>query len=179
MFTKKPYKPQPGEYWLKVSDCPIRVWRTRYEEGNSVLRKQKNNFWLRFFRLIFTFRRYSTAKDEYAWEILFTDFSNRIGLDDDFVRYIEVVQRLVDLRYKYLKSLVNFQGSDIRNRKFLNQIYLLELEKEKLEKQGQTKLTSTEILEEITKAQGVLRNEDNTTVLQYFTLIKKLSKWHR
>jgi DNA-directed RNA polymerase delta subunit len=75
--------------------------------------------------------------------------------------------------------LVNFQGSDIRNRKFLNQIHLLELEKEKLEKQGQTKLTSTEILEEITKAQGVLRNEDNTTVLQYFTLIKKLSKWHR
>jgi hypothetical protein len=179
MFTKKPYKPKPGEYWLTVGDCPIRVWRTRYEDGNSVLRKRKNNFWRRFFRLILTFRRYSTAKDEYAWEILFTDFSNRIGLDDDFVRYIEVVQRLVDLRYKYLKSLVKFQGSDIRNRKFLNQIHLLELEKEKLEKQGQTKLTSTEILEEITKAQGVLRNEDNTTVLQYFTLIKKLSKWHR
>jgi len=163
------------QYYQLVSECPLDVWEKCYESGYSNLRlRQPSKWWI-----VRLFQKKLTADDDYnAWDKLFIDFINRVGLDPEFEKYIRNLQKLISLQYKFIKSQKENNGVEVRDRKILNLIKLVKIDILKFESTGnESGLTIDGMLGKISKMQGYKVKKSDTMVLEYFELIKDLRAW--
>lgn len=163
MPTNKRRLITPIRYWLDVSKCPIGIWDDALNNGYYELRKIDSD-------------DYNEADDFEAWDILFSNFIERIGLNPDFEDYLNKMKQCTDLMCEYvLSEKKRKSGLVVSNRFLLNKIKLLKTEMELFEKTGQTKedITINQMLQRLSKLQGYAINRNTTTVLDYFDLIKQ------
>jgi hypothetical protein len=114
--------------------------------------------------------------------MIFDDFRDVIGLDQDFVKYITNRNLLQEAQIEFLLSSVkrDVEGEEIeiRNRKILNTIKRLQAEIEVFEKSNSGKpKTVTQILVALYRGEKLpLIHKRDLTVEVYFTLIKSGNK---
>lgn len=144
----KSIKHLPLENWFECSDGNYEFTRLNVEFGTK-------------------------AEDKKAWEILYNDFINLIGLDESFVRYIEL------LKSRALKQLEFVEGikDGKRDRKLMNSIREITARitayQKTLSLGGSDKY---EILNALEKMQGYQIDTTKMKTIQYFKLIDKLKK---
>jgi hypothetical protein len=141
------------------------VWRKRFEKGDSELRKTNKG---------------NEALDFEAWDILFSDFVKKIGLDPDFESYLENIKTRINEQNRYIQSTKKDQyGTIIRDRSILNRIKYLDALIQDFEKTGsKEKTTISQMLNRLSKMQGgAFLAEDAVTVERYFDLIKDYKEW--
>lgn len=151
---------------MAISECPMSVWRKRFENGDNELRKTDN-------------KRLNDKTDFEAWNILFSDFVKKIGLDDSFKSYLANVQELVAEQARYILSEKKDKyGTIIRDRFILNKIKYLQALIDEFEKQGNTEsVTIPQMLNKLSKMQQTYLKEDEVTVDRYFAMIKDYKQW--
>lgn len=142
------------------------VWRKRFDKGDIELRKTKN-------------KKLDSDSDFEAWNILFTDFVSKIGLDDSFKSYLDNVKQLIEEQAKYvLSEKTNADGVVLRDRFILNKIKYLKSQINEFEKQGNTqKITVAKMLNKLEKMQGVPLRDKEVMVDRYFELINDYKQW--
>ena len=124
---------------------------------------------LRFFSRI----RYNVNTDYEAWCILFDDFRKIIGLDPDFIKYIEDKNALQQAQIRFIKGK-KINGRYVRDRKILNTIKRLQIEIDLFEQENTgEKRTITSVLVALYRGEKLpLLHKRDLTVEVYFTLIK-------
>lgn len=154
------------EYYLAISDCPISAWRKRFEYGDKELRRTENT-------------KLNDVTDFEAWNILFSDFVEKIGLDKDFEAYLDNVQSLIAEQAKYILSKKKDRyGTIIRDRFILNKVKYYQALVDEFEKQGNTdKITVPQMLNKLSKMQQTYLKEEDVTVDRYFAMIKDYKAW--
>ena len=142
------------------------VWRKRFEYGDKELRKTTN-------------KKLNERTDFEAWNILFSQFVEKIGLDDAFKSYLDNVKKLIAEQAKFILSQKKDRyGTDIRNRFILNRIKYLQTLIDKFEKQGNSKsVTIPQMLNKLSKFQQTYLREEDVTVERYFEMIKDYKEW--
>jgi hypothetical protein len=142
------------------------VWRKRFENGDKELRKTKN-------------KKLNNTTDFEAWDILFSDFVEKVGLDDSFKSYLNNVQSLIAEQARYILSEKKDRyGTIIRDRFILNKIKYLQALIEDFEKQGNNeKVTIPQMLNKLSKMQQTYLKEEDVTVDRYFAMIKDYKEW--
>ena len=144
----KSIKQLPLENWFECSDGNLEFTRLNVELGNK-------------------------AEDKQAWDKIYNSFIDLIGLDESFLRYIEL------LKSRALKQLDFVQGlkEGKRNRFLMNGIRELSARIAQYEKtlsfNGSDRY---EILQHLGKMQGYRIDPLNTKTIEYFKLIDKLKK---
>lgn len=144
----KSIKQLPLENWFECSDGNYEFTRLNIEFGTK-------------------------AEDKKAWEVLYNDFINLIGLDESFARYIEL------LKARALKQLEFVEGikDGKRNRFLMNGIREISARIAQYEKTlsfgGSDRY---EILQHLGKMQGYRIDPLTTKTIEYFKLIEKLKK---
>lgn len=144
----KSIKQLPLENWFECSDGNLEFTRLNVEFGNK-------------------------EDDKKAWEQIYNSFIDLIGLDESFMRYIEL------LKSRALKQLDFVQGlkEGKRNRFLLNSIREISGRIAQYEKtlsfNGSDRY---EILQHLGKMQGYRIDPLNTKTIEYFKLIEKLKK---
>ena len=166
MLTKEMRLVTPKEYYLEISDCPMSVWRKRFDKGDIALRKTDN-------------KKLTDKTDFEAWDILFTDFVDKVGLDETFKGYLDNIQQLIAEQAKFILSeKIDRYGTTLRDRFILNKIKYLEALIQDFEKQGNTdKVTIPKMLNKLSKMQGVYLKEEEVMVDRYFEMIKDYKAW--
>ena len=179
MITYKSREITQDEYWLKVSECPLDVWERCFEDGYHHLRKSILNesrlgrFVLRVKGLFY--KQISPQSDYDAWDEIFINFIDKVGLDPRFEKYINNVKKLILMQCDFVESQTKREGVVVRDRKLLNRIKMLEAEITKFEKSGNSDgLTIDGMLVKLGKHQGYKIKKKETTVLEYFELINDL-----
>lgn len=144
----KSIKQLPLENWFECSDGNLEFTRLNVEFGTK-------------------------TEDKQAWETLYNDFIKHIGLDESFIRYIEL------LKARALKQLEFVEGikDGKRNRFLMNGIREISARISQYEKtlsfNGSDRY---EILQHLGKMQGYRIDPLNTKTIEYFKLIEKLKK---
>jgi hypothetical protein len=142
------------------------VWRKRFDKGDIALRKTDN-------------KKLTDKTDFEAWDILFTDFVDKVGLDESFKGYLGNIQQLIAEQAKFILSeKIDRYGTTLRDRFILNKIKYLEALIQDFEKQGNTdKVTIPKMLNKLSKMQGVYLKEEEVMVDRYFEMIKDYKAW--
>jgi hypothetical protein len=142
------------------------VWRKRFDKGDIALRKTDN-------------KKLTDKTDFEAWDILFTDFVDKVGLDETFKGYLDNIQQLIAEQAKFILSeKIDRYGTTLRDRFILNKIKYLEALIQDFEKQGNTdKVTIPKMLNKLSKMQGVYLKEEEVMVDRYFEMIKDYKEW--
>jgi len=144
----KSIKHLPLENWFECSDGNLEFTRINQEQGTK-------------------------ANDKKAWDEIYNSFIDLIGLDESFIRYIEL------LRSRALKQLDFVQGikDGKRDRKLMNSIREITARitayQKTLSLGGSDKY---EILNALEKMQGYQIDTTKMKTIQYFKLIDKLKK---
>jgi hypothetical protein len=144
----KSIKQLPLENWFECSDGNYEYTRLNIEFGTK-------------------------ADDKKAWDALYNDFINLIGLDESFVRYIEL------LKAKSLKQLefVERIEQGKRNRFLMNGIREITARIKAYEKTLSIGGTDKyELLQHLGQMQGYRIDPQTTKTIEYFKLIEKLKK---
>jgi len=138
----------PLENWFECSDGNLEYSRKNLEVGNS-------------------------KEDAKAWEIIYNDFLDKIGLSDDFMRYIELIKSKALKQLKFVESIKNGQ----RNRFILNEIREITARIKNYEKTlsigGMDKY---ELLSHLSEMQGYRIDPLTTKTIEYFKMIDKFKK---
>lgn len=114
-----------------------------------------------------------TENDSIAWETIYNDFIQKIGLDPKFKKYIDLVEYRMQLCLKFLNSLKDGK----RNRALINEINQVNIKIESFEKQGtDSKTSKSSILNTLSKQEGYRINPKEITVADYFALINDYGK---
>ena len=110
---------------------------------------------------------------------MFSQFVEKIGLDDAFKSYLDNVKKLIAEQAKFILSQKKDRyGTDIRNRFILNRIKYLQTLIDKFEKQGNSKsVTIPQMLNKLSKFQQTYLREEDVTVERYFEMIKDYKEW--
>jgi hypothetical protein len=142
------------------------VWRKRFDKGDIALRKTDN-------------KKLTDKTDFEAWDLLFTDFVDKVGLDETFKGYLDNIQQLIAEQAKFILSeKIDRYGTTLRDRFILNKIKYLEALIQDFEKQGNTdKVTIPKMLNKLSKMQGVYLKEEEVMVDRYFEMIKDYKAW--
>lgn len=141
------------------------VWRKRFDKGDIALRKTDN-------------KKLTDKTDFEAWDILFIDFVNKVGLDSSFEDYLKKLVERIGMVAQYIQTKKTIEGVQISDRFILNRIKYLESQIAAFEKTGSTeKITIPQMLGKLGKMQGYKVSENETTVLEYFELIKEYKQW--
>lgn len=137
-------------YYLTIEECPLIAWRKANQGDLTALRRDK---------------LHGTDIDDFkAWEELYDNFINEIGLGIDFKEYLELLQE---------KNRVTNEFIQTRNRWLLNEISRLESEIAHLNQTAGKGLSIDEILPKMTKYFGVHLRERDLTVREYFKYLKE------
>lgn len=144
----KSIKHLPLENWFECSDGNLEFTRINQEQGTK-------------------------ADDKKAWEEIYNSFIKLIGLDEGFIRYIEL------LKARALKQLEFVEGikDGKRDRKLMNGIREISARITAYEKTlsfgGSDRY---ELLQHLGKMQGYRIDPLTTKTIEYFKLIDKLKK---
>ena len=149
---------------MDVDECPLSAWRKCFEIGYSAIRKDKN---------------YGNEESDYeAYNILYTTFSDRIGVDESFQAYIDNMKAFILASAAYVKSRKKIDGVEVHDRSKLKKCRILLAKLQKFEKDGDDRVSVTKILNRLAKMQGVgTIKESDLTVLSSFELIKDYKQW--
>ena len=179
MSTKKGLSFTQNAYYLNVSECPLTAWEKRFKEGDGSIRKHGKRTKLgRIVVFLTKGIRYRSKNDYDAWCVLFDDFVEVIGLEKDFIDYIDNKRMLQAAQIAFLKSTVKREGIEVRNRKHLNLVRKLKAKVDKFEKlnSGQHK-TVTQILVALYRGEKLpFLHKGDLTVEEYFSIIKSDNK---
>lgn len=159
-------------YWLDVSSCPLDVWEACHDRGYHNLRKKRK-------KLSDKNEAKQKIIDYDAWDILFKDFVDKIGLQPEFKDYILLVERLVNVQEKYMNSAVEIDGITIRDRKILNEINRIKLEISNYEKSGSKSESIGDQLLRFLPMTKVKLNKKELTVADFFGLRKQFIAWQK
>jgi len=144
----KSIKHLPLENWFECSDGNLEFTRINQEQGTK-------------------------ADDKKAWEEIYNSFIQLIGLDENFIRYIDL------LKSRALKQLEFVEGikDGKRDRKLMNGIREISARITAYEKTlsfgGSDRY---ELLQHLGKMQGYRIDPLTTKTIEYFKLIDKLKK---
>lgn len=144
----KSIKHLPLENWFECSDGNLEFTRINQEQGTK-------------------------ADDKQAWEEIYNSFIQLIGLDENFIRYIDL------LKSRALKQLEFVEGikDGKRDRKLMNGIREISARITAYEKTlsfgGSDRY---ELLQHLGKMQGYRIDPLTTKTIEYFKLIDKLKK---
>jgi len=166
-------------YYLKISKCPLEAWEDRFTEGDKAIRKHHKSTRLgKLVLWIFKGIRYKDKNDYEAWCILFDDFRDVVGLDEDFEEYILNLYALQEAQTVFILSEVNKEGVDVRDRKHLNMVNRLKAKIKVFEEtQSGKNTTVTQVLVSLYRGEKLqLLDKRNLTVEQYFTIIRSFNK---
>lgn len=144
----KSIKHLPLENWFECSDGNYEYARINQEHGTK-------------------------AEDKKAWDELYNSFIQLIGLDENFLRYIEL------LKSRALKQLEFVEGvkDGKRDRKLMNGIREISARIQAYEKTLSFGGTDRyELLQHLGKMQGYRIDPLTTKTIEYFKLIDKLKK---
>ena len=113
------------------------------------------------------------TEDKQAWDIIYNDFIDKIGLDEGFVRYIELLKSKALKQLEFVEGLKNGK----RNRFLLNGIKEISGRITAYEKTLSFGGTDRyELLQHLGKMQGYRIDPLTTKTIEYFKLIDKLKK---
>lgn len=162
---------------MRISECPLIVWENRFDKsvGNSALRKYSrpngkhkiSNSDGGKFKV-----NYSKENDYEAWCVLYDDFVDKIGLDKEFVNYLQQIKLLIELKDKFIQSQVIRDGLEYHDRSIKNQIRRVESAIKSYENQAVKQQTITDVLIQLWKGEKLHIKKQDLTVLEYFKLIK-------
>ena len=144
----KSIKHLPLENWFECSDGNLEFTRINPEQGTK-------------------------ANDKKAWDEIYNSFIQLVGLDENFLRYIEL------LKSRALKQLEFVEGvkDGKRDRKLMNGIREISARISAYEKTlslgGSDRY---ELLQHLGKMQGYRIDPLTTKTIEYFKLIDKLKK---
>ena len=143
------------KYYLTIEELPLFNWFKCCDNELIYARRDKHK---------------GTVEDDLkAWEIIYNDFINKIGLDPKFIGYLDLLEERAKRCLEFIQSL----NEGKRNRFLINEVNRLNLEIKSFEERGTKKATSkTSILNSLSKMQGYRINPKETTTIEYFTLIK-------
>ena len=144
----KSIKHLPLENWFECSDGNLEFTRINQENGTK-------------------------ADDKQAWEEIYNSFIQLIGLDENFIRYIDL------LKSRALKQLEFVEGikDGKRDRKLMNGIREISARITAYEKTLSFGSSDRyELLQHLGKMQGYRIDPLTTKTIEYFKLIDKLKK---
>ena len=144
----KSIKHLPLENWFECSDGNLEFTRINQEQGTK-------------------------ADDKQAWEEIYNSFIQLIGLDENFIRYIDL------LKSRALKQLEFVEGikDGKRDRKLMNGIREISARITAYEKTLSFGSSDRyELLQHLGKMQGYRIDPLTTKTIEYFKLIDKLKK---
>lgn len=144
----KSIKHLPLENWFECSDGNLEFTRINHEQGTK-------------------------ADDKQAWEEIYNSFIQLIGLDENFIRYIDL------LKSRALKQLEFVEGikDGKRDRKLMNGIREISARITAYEKTLSFGSSDRyELLQHLGKMQGYRIDPLTTKTIEYFKLIDKLKK---
>ena len=155
-------------YFLTVSECMMDRWELAHQTKYSSIRKLDDN-------------KYTEESDYEAWNILFKDFADTIGLDEEFKTYIDNRYSLQAAQLEYILSSKKRGELFFRDRKILNRIKRLRIEIKAFEQTGigEKGMTVTRVMGKLGKMQGYKIKKNETSVLEYFELIKDFKQWQK
>lgn len=166
-------------YYLKVSKCPLEAWEDRFTEGDKAIRKHHKTTRLgKLVLWVFKGIRYKDRNDYEAWCVLFDDFRDKIGLDEDFEEYINNMYALQEAQTAFILSQVTRDKVEVRDRRHLNLVNKLKAKIRVFEEsQSGKNNTVTQVLISLYRGEKLqLLDKRNLTVEQYFTLIRSFNK---
>ena len=179
MDTKKDLLFTQKGYYLTISKCPLTCWENRFDIGYSAIRvyteiDEDNNIIDSRNGKIVKGVIYNEESDYEAWDVLYTDFRNKVKEDPDFALYLTHIDKLIDLQHKYITSGREHNGLIRRDRSILNHIKLIKARIEGFEKTmtGGGK-TINQVLMDLSKAQGYQLKKSELMAEDYFDLIEK------
>jgi seryl-tRNA synthetase len=114
-----------------------------------------------------------------AWELCFNSYIRRIGLSTNYEDYLQNVKQRAELQLEYLLSNKAESGKlQKRDRNYLNEINrLTHLINEFIKQQSKNEHDSVmKHLNWLSKNEGRTIKIDDITTLQYFELIKEITK---
>jgi hypothetical protein len=141
------------KYYLEVDECPYYSWRKANEGKRHFLRKGKEG---------------TKEQDEKAWELLFRNFVEVIGLSEEFEQYLKNLERLNKINSKIISTGDRF---------LLNEREYLLIDIELFEKQAkENKGNASDSMLILSKFQGYHLKEKEVTVLEYYKLLENYGK---
>jgi hypothetical protein len=142
------------KYYLEVDECPQYNWRKANEGRRKFLRKNIS---------------VGTEKeDNEAFDLLFRNFVEVIGLSEEFAEYLKNLEKLNKINLKFIQT---------NDRFLLNEREYLIMDIKAFEDTvSQDKTSTSEILMAISREQGYQIKEKDITVLDYHNLIKNYGK---
>jgi hypothetical protein len=139
------------KYYLEVDECPLFNWRKASDGKRHFLRRDKIG---------------TQDEDLKAWDLLFADYVEKIGLSKEFIEYLENLEKLNKINKKIIDS---------GNRFLLNDRAYILIEIKAFEDSVQAnKSDITDVLLMLSKVQSYHLEEKKITVLEYFRLIKNM-----
>lgn len=139
------------QYYSQISKFPLQNW---LDANSGDLKATRIDY-----------NKGSDKEDAKAFETLYNDFIDKVGLSDEFIELINVTERLAQLQIKYLET---------RERRLVNDMNILRAEISSLKSQLKGGETGNiyKVLNELGKMQGHIIRVSDLTTLHYFELIK-------
>jgi len=156
------------KYYLTIDEMPLSEWIKCHEGKIFHCRKFKH--------------KGTNVEDAQAWELVYKDFIEKIGLNDEFKEYLDLLEQRAEYQLEYLRSKKEgksaFEHGE-RNRFLLNNIKEITMRINQFHQTGDTKnnMTMGRVLNKLSKMQGYHLKPQEITVLTYFELIKDYSTW--
>jgi hypothetical protein len=141
----------PEKYYLTVDLCPLRSWRLANEGDLTALRVNQNEG--------------TPEQDLQAWEDLYNDFIQKIGLSQEFEEFINLMKEKVEAINVFIQTRERFK---------LNRIDQIDAELLVYRQTAGKGLTIEQVLPRLTDRYKVHFRERDLTVLEYFNLIKNI-----
>jgi hypothetical protein len=144
------------KYYLTVDECPLKAWRKGNEGDFKHIRKD--------------FKVGNDKNDAKAWEMLYNDYIQVIGLSQDFILYLELKKAKINALNDFIQSDLNGK----RNRFLLNKINIIDAQIRELESKSCVGMTILDAFPIISKVNGFHLKEKDLTVLEYHNYLKTL-----
>jgi hypothetical protein len=141
----------PEKYYLTVDLCPLRSWRLANEGDLTALRVNQSDG--------------TPEQDLTAWEDLYNDFIQKVGLSQEFEEFINLMKEKVEAINDFVQTRERFK---------LNRIEQIDAELLVYRQTAGKGLTIEQVLPRLTDRYKVHFRERDLTVLDYFNLIKNI-----
>ena len=139
------------KYYLTVDLCPLRSWRLANEGDLTALRVNQSDG--------------TPEQDLTAWEDLYNDFIQKVGLSQEFEEFINLMKEKVEAINDFIQTRERFK---------LNRIEQIDAELIVYRQTAGKGLTIEQVLPRLTDRYKVHFRERDLTVLEYFNLIKNI-----
>jgi hypothetical protein len=139
------------KYYLTVDLCPLRSWRLANEGDLTALRVNQSDG--------------TPEQDLTAWEDLYNDFIQKVGLSQEFEEFINLMKEKVEAINDFIQTRERFK---------LNRIEQIDAELLVYRQTAGKGLTIEQVLPRLTDRYKVHFRERDLTVLEYFNLIKNI-----